>query len=363
MKRRGSKKSTGFRAGLVRGFVIALALGAGAAGAESPNAEARRAVRLYESGAYEEAARAFERARELARERGEPIAELDYNLGTAYARGGELDRAIEVLEEAAARPIPDASRDLHENAYYNLGVTRSLRSDAVSEEGPSPEQQREELVKALEAFRQALTLDPSDADARHNYAVTYRRLKAVEEAMRQPEPPPPHSGGDEPSPENQPQGDGGDAQSGDPPGNEGSDQPKAGEGDGPEQDGAENGTGDSPPPSEEGGDAPGPDDESERERPAPGETRQQGGLEAEPTPAPTPGHGASKPPAPQPADPMDEGSGSAAGSGNEDDPQGLTAEQIDALRVLNALERDRPEQFKQVFRFRGEKERKLERDW
>jgi hypothetical protein len=56
--------------------------------------------------------------------------------------------------------------------------------------------------------------------------------------------------------------------------------------------------------------------------------------------------------------------GDAAGAaGGASTDAGPTADQLDALRVLNSLEEGSPDQFKRLFQFRGAGGKKLERDW
>jgi tetratricopeptide (TPR) repeat protein len=289
---------------------------------------------------------------------------LDYNLGTAFARQGEFDQAIEVLEETAERPgheLPDA---LLEDAYYNLGVARNLKVEKLEggqDQLPLADAHRE-TRKALEAFRRALMVDPADADARHNYAVTYRRLKELEASMEQP--PSPQPGQDEPSPSQEPPSpDGPDdgmqgddarpspAPDGDPDQSDSGHEPEAGD----------SSEGDSPEPSTpDEADPQASDDPGERDEPAPEASRQQSGLEDAPGPSPSPS------PTPAPASQGANGrAGDAEAPGAADgaDSPELTQEQLDALRVLNALEQDRPDQFRRMFRFRGDTGKQLERDW
>ncbi len=42
--------------------------------------------------------------------------------------------------------------------------------------------------------------------------------------------------------------------------------------------------------------------------------------------------------------------------------QSLTPEQMNAMGVLNLLEKERPDQYKRLFQFRNES-RKLQKDW
>lgn len=376
-------------------------------------AEARRATRLYEAGDYAAAAAAFEKAQQLAQERGEAPPAFDYNLGTVYARKGELDKAIETLEAAAEAAPADEAIRLKENAQYNLGVTRERRTGKLKEGGTlSPQEEYGQLGEALRAFREALILDPADADARHNYAVTQRKMKAAEEEIRkqqaqssrqQPQQGSGKSG--EPQEQQQP----GAAATPPPSGTQGDSQPQQQSTPGspqssPPTDGTPPPAADEPKPEGSAQDAeakptpspsgtPGkPEDSGAAEQPQPGADSRdgRGGLEAEATPTPAPGKKPTADPGPQATPSSAPGpgptpgstgaaqggkSGEAAsekgqngqpppgGAGGEANEPELTPEQLDALRVLNSLEEDHPEQFRRVFRFPGSQSGKLERDW
>lgn len=370
-------------------------------------AEARRATRLYEAGDYAGAAVAFEKAQQLARERGEAPPAFGYNLGTVYARKGELDKAIETLEAAAESAPADEAIRLKENAQYNLGVTRERRTGKLKEEGGlSAQEEYKQLGEALRAFREALVLDPGDADARHNYALTQRKMKAAEEAIRKqqaqsPGQQEPQDSGKPGEPEEQTSP--GAAASPPPSGSQGEGQPQQQTTPGPPQ--ASPPAGGTPPPAADGSQGaaatPTPSPSGSPSKPeGPGTSKKphsgadsrdgRGGLEAEVTPTPTPGPqrttgpGSQATPSPAPgAGPTPAPSGAAqggksgeaapekgqngqpppGGAGGESNEPELTPEQLDALRVLNSLEEDHPEQFRRVFRFPGSPSGKLERDW
>lgn len=370
--------------------------------AEDAESAARRGTRLYEEGRYEEAAEAFQQAQELARKQGDPPTAFDYNLGTTYARRGDFDRAVEKLKDAAEAPEPEETPAVRERAYYNLGVSAARKAQALREQGEGQlDAEYETLQQALEAFRQSLILEPSDQNARHNFAVTKRRVDEIEEMLQQQQQQQSEQGQGEPS--DQPHG-------------EGQQEQQQGEqaGDGPSgqnenQDSSESPSDETPPESSDSGESPESQesppqaadasgqnqersDESESagereqrspemeegspretedaessqnredEQAATSEKEQRGGLEATPTPTPTPEprQSVSGPSSPHEED-QKNGSGNAGASRGADEP---TPEQLDALRVLNSLEEGHPDQFRQLFRFRGGGDSPdLERDW
>ena len=112
-----------------------------------------RGLKAYEGGHYDEALQAFDEAkRELP-----SSAAVEFNRGNALYKLGRRDEA----KEAYHRVAETARSDLKEKDYYNLGNTWAELGGAK---------------EAIGAYRKALTLDPNDADARHNLEVVLRKL-------------------------------------------------------------------------------------------------------------------------------------------------------------------------------------------
>ncbi|MCE9667504.1 tetratricopeptide repeat protein [Myxococcus stipitatus] len=107
----------------------------------------------YLAGRYEDALKAFEAAK---KERpNDPT--VDFNRGDALAKLGRVKDAQEVF-----RGVTESNRpDLRQKAWYNLGNLAATTGDRL---------------EALKAYRRALTLDPEDIQARHNYEVVLRNL-------------------------------------------------------------------------------------------------------------------------------------------------------------------------------------------
>ncbi|NTX57687.1 tetratricopeptide repeat protein [Myxococcus sp. CA039A] len=127
------------------------ALGAGPLERDHPRVQQGREA--YLAGRYEDALKAFEDAK---KERPNDPA-VDFNRGDALAKLGRVKDAQEVF-----RGVTESNRpDLRQKAWYNLGNLAATTGDRV---------------EALKSYRRALTLDPQDVQARHNYEVVLRNL-------------------------------------------------------------------------------------------------------------------------------------------------------------------------------------------
>lgn len=128
----------------------------GAAAQQMPERSAvRKGNRKYDKGAYEEAIGRYEEALRLA----PGNFEAAYDLGNALYKAERYDKATETLQRAAADSLrSDAERA---QAFYNLG-------NALFKQ--------QKLQEALESYKQSLRLNPSDEEAKYNYAYTKRLL-------------------------------------------------------------------------------------------------------------------------------------------------------------------------------------------
>ncbi len=140
--------------GLVLVLGLALPSGAWAVGLlEKEHPQVQKGREAFREGRYEEALMAFESAKQ---ERPDDPA-VEFNRGDALTKLGRYDEA----KEAFQRVFDSNRTDLRQKAAYNLGNLHALTGN-----------NRE----ALKSYRRALTLDPSDAQARHNYEVVLRNL-------------------------------------------------------------------------------------------------------------------------------------------------------------------------------------------
>ncbi|RKH81983.1 tetratricopeptide repeat protein [Corallococcus sp. AB032C] len=108
----------------------------------------------YAAGRYEDALRDFDAAK---KERpNDPTVE--FNRADALAKLGRSAEAREAFKQVA-----ESSRqpELTQKSWYNLGNLAATAGDRS---------------EALKSYRKALTLDPTDPQARHNYEVVLRDL-------------------------------------------------------------------------------------------------------------------------------------------------------------------------------------------
>ncbi|MGM0492613.1 MAG: tetratricopeptide repeat protein, partial [Armatimonadota bacterium] len=104
-----------------------------------------RGIKQYQAGQFEDAEASFARALEADPDNNT----VEFNRGTTLHRRGLHDEASEAFEAAGSGGGPELARD----AAYNRGNSRFAADDY---EG------------AIEAYRDALRLDPGDGEAKHN---------------------------------------------------------------------------------------------------------------------------------------------------------------------------------------------------
>ncbi len=120
---------------------------------------------------YESAVQSYQVAQVLA-----PDAPIPYyNAGVALSVAGDYELAVLALEEALEQALERGDDELIREAYYNLGIVYYADS---------------RFFDAVEAFRQALLLDPTDAETRYNYelALMYAVLPTPENQEQQSQP-------------------------------------------------------------------------------------------------------------------------------------------------------------------------------
>ncbi len=129
----------------------------------NPRERTAAGLQRLEGGDPVSAAPAFESAERLAPD--DP--RVGFNAGTARLLAGHGD-AVAPLERAAREAPPD----LAATAEYNLGNAHLAAGDPA---------------KAVDAYEQALRMDPGDAAAKFNLEVALRRLEAQRAKAKKPE--------------------------------------------------------------------------------------------------------------------------------------------------------------------------------
>ena len=129
-----------------------------------------RGNRLYRDGNFVEAVEEYRSA--LADGEDSPV--LRYNLGTALLQLGRFAEAEEHLRAALDVVEPE----LRERVYYNMGQRYLLEA----RQGRDPQAAEALYDAAVEAYRQALRLRPSDADARWNYELALRERERQQQS-------------------------------------------------------------------------------------------------------------------------------------------------------------------------------------
>ena len=154
---------------------IALVILSGVSWADSARSLVARGNRAYERQQYEEALEAYEQA---ARARPN-TPEVWFNLGNALYQRGDYQAAMSAYEQAAVRSrnkVFEARSKFNEG---NAGLRQAMRDSRTN-----PAQAIEGLRGSVRLYQDALKLDPSLADARHNIEVARRLMKKLEEEQR-----------------------------------------------------------------------------------------------------------------------------------------------------------------------------------
>ena len=135
----------------------------------------------YRKGDYATAAERYKKA--LSNDPDNAVAL--YNLATALYRQQSIASALDYYDQVTAQPDPA----LHARAWYNKGVLQA---------------QVNQLPEAIDAFKQALVLDPQDQDARENLQKAMNELRKRQQSAPQQSnnrKPPPRQQKKPPSPE------------------------------------------------------------------------------------------------------------------------------------------------------------------
>ncbi|HTY64703.1 MAG TPA: tetratricopeptide repeat protein [Acidobacteriota bacterium] len=131
--------------------------------AESLASKVREGNRLFAQGKYADAENAYLDAQ--VKNPGRP--EVLYNLGNSLIKQKKFAQGVQSLSQSASR----GDKIIRQNSWYNTG-------NALFEAG--------RFKDSAQAFVQALKLDPSDKDAKHNLELALLKLKEQQQAAANP---------------------------------------------------------------------------------------------------------------------------------------------------------------------------------
>ena len=136
--------------------LLMLLMAAGVSAQQLPERSlVRKGTRQYHKGNYEQAIERYEQALKAAPGQ----FEATYDLGNALYKAERYDHAEQTMQQAAADSLrSDTERA---EAFYNLGNAQF---------------KQQKYKEALESYKQSLRLNPSDMEAKYNYAYTKRLL-------------------------------------------------------------------------------------------------------------------------------------------------------------------------------------------
>jgi tetratricopeptide (TPR) repeat protein len=131
--------------------------------AQDENAAIREGNKLYKERQYEQALPAYQKAIE----QNSNSSTARYNLANARFRTGNLPDAEKSFDELIEKTN---EKNYKEKGYYNKGVTLT---------------KQKKLLESIEAYKNALKLDPTDEDARFNLQKALTELKKQQQPQEQ----------------------------------------------------------------------------------------------------------------------------------------------------------------------------------
>jgi len=142
-------------------FLAALALTGCGSSAEKLN---NRGNEAFAAQDYDGALTAYNQAQEQSPK----LAEPHYNSANTHYRQGAYDQAQQQIELALVSEQAQAGLD--QNTYYNLGNTLY---------------QAQQYEAAIEAYKEALRLNPGDLEAKQNLELALRQLQQQQQEQQE----------------------------------------------------------------------------------------------------------------------------------------------------------------------------------
>jgi Ca-activated chloride channel homolog len=152
-------------AGLPRLAALFLLLAFGVSTRASPG----KALQQYQAGNYPAAEKEYRKLLETR----PTDSRLHYNAGAAAYQNKQYDQAVQSFSQA----LTSSDLNLQQKAFYNLG-------DSLYRLGEQTEEVNAKLEKwesAVKQFKGALTLNPQDADAKHNLEFVTKKIEELKQ--------------------------------------------------------------------------------------------------------------------------------------------------------------------------------------
>ena len=132
---------------------------------QTQNSLLRKGNKLYKQGDYEKALPEYEKAVQLNPEN--PLA--NFNFGNALFRKEKWEDAEKTFDNVISK---STEKDMREQGYYNKGVSLT---------------KQQKLEESIDAYKNALRINPYDEDARVNLQKALLELRKKNESQKQKE--------------------------------------------------------------------------------------------------------------------------------------------------------------------------------
>ncbi len=130
---------------------------------------------LFQKGDYLGSAMKYQQVLEK-----DPLSDIaHFNLGAAYYKQGDFQKAIQHLQESLLGDHPQ----LKGKSHYNLGNT--FYKSGLSQERTNLSEAIESLEQSLDHYQQALAIDPRDEDAQYNHELVKKDLQRLQQRQVQ----------------------------------------------------------------------------------------------------------------------------------------------------------------------------------